>query len=339
MSADPIQGHQRVAALLLSLEPEVARSILQTLREDVVAKVAAAMTQLDPRLTEAKVLDDLYRDLARAVHGEKALRPYPRDELGKLLSDALGSERGGAVLRRIGEEQRRERPFAALEAQPPARVAGVLKQESNAVCAAVLANMGADAAASILRSFEAERAQDVVCRMVLLEARPPALLHKIADELARQIETAPADSPESNADTRLKSLAALLNHCPPELEKGVFESMSRKDAELAQELRELMFTWEEVATIDKRSMQKILGTVDTKTLSIALKACSPAVEQNVLGNLSTRARAIVVEERELAGALPMADVRAARDVIMKSIRTMIESGEFRPHRGGEELVS
>jgi flagellar motor switch protein FliG len=338
MSREPIQGQQRVAALLLSLEPAVARGILQTLPEDVVARVAAAMTEPDPRLGEQQTLGEVYRDLARAVHGPRAMRALPRDELGRLLSDSLGAERGGAVLKRIGETQRREQPFAALEARPPERVAELLAHESNAVCATVLSSMHADAAAAILRLLEAERAQDVVCRMAVLEPRPPALLHKIAEELGRALETATPETSGPDAEGRMTALAALLNNCPPELEKGIFDALSQKDAELAAELRERMFTWEELATIDKRAMQKILGTVDTKTLSIALKACSPAVEQNVLGNLSTRARAMVVEERELAGPMPMTDVRAARQVIMTSIRAMIESGEFRPHRGGEELV-
>jgi flagellar motor switch protein FliG len=85
-------------------------------------------------------------------------------------------------------------------------------------------------------------------------------------------------------------------------------------------------------------MTKILGTVDTKTLSVALKGCSRAVEQNILGNLSSRVRDMVAEERELAGPLPLADVKIAREEVLKSIRALIEAGEFRPNRGGDELV-
>jgi len=86
-------------------------------------------------------------------------------------------------------------------------------------------------------------------------------------------------------------------------------------------------------------MQKILGTVDTKTLSVAIKACSPGVEQNLLGNLSSRVRDMVAEERELAGSMPMSTVLEAREEILRNIRAMIETGEFRPNRGGESLVS
>ena len=103
--------------------------------------------------------------------------------------------------------------------------------------------------------------------------------------------------------------------------------------------REQLFTWEDIGTLNRRAMTKILGTVDTKTLSVALKGCSQAVEQNILSNLSSRVRDMVIEERELAGAMPIADVKLARDEILKNIRALIESGEFRPSRGGDALVS
>ena len=85
-------------------------------------------------------------------------------------------------------------------------------------------------------------------------------------------------------------------------------------------------------------MQKILGAVDTKTLSMALKGCSEPVEENVMSNLSQRVREMVKEERDLIGAVPLSDVITARDEIMRSVRALIESGEFKPSRGGEELV-
>jgi len=85
-------------------------------------------------------------------------------------------------------------------------------------------------------------------------------------------------------------------------------------------------------------MQKILGMVDTKTLSIALKGASVAVEENILGNLSSRVREMVSEEREIAGPMPLSDVQDARNEIMVSIRALIEAGEFRPTRGSDALV-
>jgi flagellar motor switch protein FliG len=100
-----------------------------------------------------------------------------------------------------------------------------------------------------------------------------------------------------------------------------------------------MFTWDDIADVDRRSMQKILGTVETRTLAIALKACNPAVEENITSNLSSRVKDMVIEERELAGSLPMSEVLQAREEIMRSVRALIDAGEFKPQKGGDALVS
>ena len=137
---------------------------------------------------------------------------------------------------------------------------------------------------------------------------------------------------------RLKTVAEILNFSRAEVESKVLQGLGEADDALAAEIREFMFTWEDLAKVDKRAMQKILASVDTKTLAIALKACSEAVQANILSNLSSRVREMVADERELAGPMPMAEVRLARDEIMKAVRALMESGDFRPARTGEELV-
>ena len=108
---------------------------------------------------------------------------------------------------------------------------------------------------------------------------------------------------------------------------------------MAAEIRESMFTWVDLGEVDKRSMQKILASVDTRTLALALKACVPEVEANVISNLSTRVQEMVAEERELAGLVPMTEVLASRAEIMRAVHALIDAGEFKPSRGGEELVA
>lgn len=336
---DSVQGHHRVAAILLSLDPSEATAIMRNMKLDVVDKVANAMLELDPRLTEIGAVDRLYGELARQINGPARIHPCTAKDLEDLLSQSFGPERSRAVLKEIEERRQRERPFSALDAYEPFEIARVLREESSAVAALVLAHLDPAQSAEILRSFDAEPAVDAVRRMATLEPPNPAVLDTIAEDIVSQLENAPAVIGDSDPSARLRQVADLLNNSTTEIEKSVLESLADEDVAMADELREYMFTWEDIATIDKRTMQKILGTVDTKTLSIALKACSPGVEENVLGNLSSRVRDMVAEERELAGAMPMSDVTAARGEIMTNIRAMIEAGEFRPNRGGDELVS
>ncbi|HED63963.1 MAG TPA: hypothetical protein ENJ09_00245 [Planctomycetes bacterium] len=334
-----IDGAQKVAALLLSLDVETRASVLGKMREDVVDRVAAAMLELDPRLTEGGVVDLLKESLAKTVHGQPTIRPLGERDLSEILSRGLGKQRAEALLKGIIERRAVERPFRIIEEHPPHTVGRVLREESNAVAALVLSHLDPGVSAEILKVYDEEQGVDVVKRMATLDPPVPDVLRRIAQLLHEKIQNTPAAIGVTDPAERLKAVADLLNKSKPEMEKGVVEAIAEEDTAIAQELREYMFTWEDVATIDSRTMQKILGTVDTKTLSIALKGCSEEVEANLLSNLSSRVKDMVMEERELAGPVPMSEVLQARDDIMKNIRAMIEAGEYRPAKGGDDLVS
>jgi flagellar motor switch protein FliG len=334
-----IAGPQRVAAFLLSLEPEAAAPILKSLKEDVLAEVARAMVELDPRLSEPGAVERLYRDVALSLHGQKLVRSCDAGELGRILATSLGKAKGDAVLAEIQVRRLKERPFLALEEHAVHRIARVLQEESPAVAALVLAHLAPMQSAEILQLFEKEAATAVVKRMATLVPPGEPVLRTIAADLSERLESLAKKGDEQGPLDRLRSIASLLNSSAPELEKDVIEAIAADDSDMAGQLRDFMFTWEDIASVNKRAMQKILGTVDTKTLSIALKACTAEVEANILGSLSTRVRDMVNEERELAGPQPMPEVQNARGEIMNGIRALIESGEFRPSRGGENLVT
>jgi len=339
MTAGAPQGHHRVAAFLLSLERDAAARVLKTIDPEVVPGVARAMVELDPELGTPKVVDDLWHGIARALNGPRTVRACKEDALLALVAETYGEKRAAQIVEGLRERRRQERPFHALERYPAGLIHRALRDESAAAKALVLSRVSPAVAGEVIRWLDEEEATEVVRRMATLETPPIATMHAIAaslEETLAEMETAP---PVPDPGERLQSVAKLLSYTSPDIEKGVIESIAGEDADLASELRELMFTWSDIASIDKRSMQKILGTVDTKTLSIALKGCAEEIEANVMSNLSERVRAMVGEERDLAGAVPRTEVDSARDEIMKNIRAMIEAGEFSPSRKGEELVT
>jgi flagellar motor switch protein FliG len=334
-----LTGAQRVAAFLLSLDKEAAAEVLQHLSDEVIADIAEAMTELDAEAASSERVDELYVDLARKLTGRPEVRPVVRSELVSILGGSLGEERGRDVISRIEERRMQERPFAALEPFPPEAIARVLQGESPAVAALVLSHLDPTLSAAILTCYEESTALDVVRRMSTLVPPGFSTLRAICGDLVEQLETA-GDVITGAPDParRLKTIAEMLNHTGEGIERAVLSSIESENAEIAQEIRDFMFTWEDLSVVDKRAMQKILGSVNTKTLSIALKACSPEVESNILGNLSVRVRDMVAEERELAGPMPMSEVQHARDEIMQAVRALMDSGEFRPTRAGEDLV-
>lgn len=333
------KGAERVAALLLSLDKGTAAGLMKHLQPDVIAEVADAMTRLAPEHAEPERISAIKVQLARAAHAPAQTRAPKPGELRELLKTSIGDKRADEVVREIQERRAHEHPFQDLEARPADVIARVLKRESPAVVALVLAHFDPELSAKVLASFEPADSLQIVQRMAAIAQVSFETLRGIAQELERQAKAVAAEPTPPDPSWRMRTIADMLNRAGQELEQSVMSGLRNADAETAQQIRELMFTWDDIAELDKRSMQRILGSVNTTALAMALKACAPPVEQNIMANLSTRSRAMVAEERELAGPVPMSQVLSARAEIMQAVRSLMDSGEFKPARGGDDLVS
>lgn len=333
-----LSGPQRAALFLLSLDKQVAAGLMKHLHQGVLIEIAQAMTELDPRLAHSLTSRGLQEELAKTLFTPGALPPGEPSELSDLLGTSFGEKRCEEILREIRERRLHERPFANIEGYPPGAIGRALAQESAAVGALVLAHLDPKQSAGVIATFESAHALDVVRRMAEIVPPPFEVIRAVADDLELAVKKA-AKVAVSDPAQRLRSIAEMLNNSNEAVEKTVMEGIKTADEGLAQKIQKIMFTWGDLAKVDKRSMQKILGAINTSTLSIALKGALPEIEQSVLGNLSTRAKSMVLEEKEAAGALPMANVLAAREEIVASVHQLMQSGELKLNRGGDALVS
>lgn len=334
----PLSGAQKVAAFLLTLDKQAAARVLKNVDPKVLPSIAEAMIELDPRFGDETKLRELYQEVTRVLVRRPGPRPQDDLEVESMFEEALGREKTRGVIGKLEERRRHERPFAFVEREPAELTSRALQEESPAVAALVLAHLQPDLAAEILSGFEPTAAVEIVKRMTTLF--PPAFeaLDAVAQNLHERLTELAKAPTQKEPEVRLKSIAQLLTFSEPKIEKTVLEGLTASDEGVAAQIREFMFTWNDLAGVDKRGMQKILGSIETRTLAIALKASPKEVEDNVLNNLSVRVRQMVADERELAGPMPMNEVQQCRAEIMKSVRALMESGEFTPARAGEDLV-
>ena len=332
-------GAQKAAAFLLSLDKETSAMVMRSLDPKVISKIAEAMSDLDPELCSIEAIDELYSELARKFHQRSGVRPQDDFELFDLLDSSFGADEAKRVIAEIHGRRRREQPFSFIEVAPASLVARVLKEESPAVISLVLSHVAPSASANVLGAFDADQTLEIVKRMTTVT--PPSIetMLTIADDLQERVRAASLVPAPRDQEDSLRTVADMLNFTEAELESAMLSSLEEEGGETASQVRELMFTWDDLATIEKRAMQKILAAIDTKTLSTALKACPEGVADNVLGNLSSRVRDMVMDEKELLGPLPFSDVLQARAEIMTAVRVLVDSGEFSPTRASEELVS
>ena len=337
--ATNIGGAHRVAAFLLSLERDNALEVLRHFDEEVVSEVASAMTELGEEFADAEKVTELYYDLAKQVNAATKITAPSPSQLQVLLEEAFGEDRAGALLGELRRRHEHEQPFAAVEDHLPSSIARALADETPSSCAIVLSHLDPGVSANVVSALDPEFALEAVTKMATLNAPPIGTLQSIARNLEERLVVIASGPVAPDPAARLKTIAEMLNYSTPELERSVLEGLEKDHEEMVGEIREYMFTWTDLAVVDKRAMQKILASIDTRTLAISLKACSADVEDNIASNLSSRVKDMVLEERELAGAVPMSEVLVARGEILKAVHALIESGEFSPARSGEELVS
>ena len=332
-------GAERTAAFILSLDKDSAAELIRHLDERVVVDVVEAMGRLESSMTDADAIKELDKAMVRSLNKPKEARVRSEEELYTMLEQTLGKPQASNLFDKIQQRLVQERPFLSIESEAPVNLFMALEEETDAVAALVLAHVDPSLSAEVLGMFAPERSLEIVKRMATLI--PPSLetLLAIASDFAERVKIVAQRPVAGDPAMRLRSIAEVLNFSEPDVEKSVLEGMDEHDAEAATEIRDFMFTWDDLADVDKRAMQKILASIETRTLSIALKACSPRVEANILDNLSSRVREMVADERELAGAMPMSEVTQERDLIMKAVRALMEAGEFRPTRAGEDLVT
>jgi len=342
------RGSRAVAALLLSLDETSAAGLLKALDPSVLPRVAAAMAELESEASQpkasgpAKTEEGLdWRRLALAFEESRPASPRARDEeeLGAFLQRGLGAERSAAVLEEMRELRQLERPFDKIDGAPPELIVKALAGESTAVRAVVLRYLSPKAAAGVLSRLDADESLRLVQRLSSSE-KPrretvDLVARRLRDELLRLSEQPEPTKPAE----RIRSVAQILKSADKDVGQKVLSELDSKDKPVAEAIRDMMFTWEDLATLERKAMQKFLSTVDTARLALALKGGPAEVEANVLANLSQRVRDMVAEERELLGPRPRTEVDAARTELLKAVQGLVQAGDVSVAMNDEGMVT
>jgi flagellar motor switch protein FliG len=231
----------------------------------------------------------------------------------------------------------RGNPLAPLEQLPPHEVADVLLDENEQLCAIVLSGMRATAAARVFESFPPERRAAVMGRIARSSPPRRELVEEIASSLLARL--APVQ-PSRRGDARGVSAAAqIMNYVSQETETALTQALQQEEETLFQQIDEQRVTMDDLIGIEKKAMQKILASIDTRVLTIALKGAAKEVESAILDNVSKRSRETILEERDLLGAIPLAEVQQARMQLLNQVRALMKSGEVKIQRaGGDDVV-
>ena len=221
---------------------------------------------------------------------------------------------------------------------PGAHAQTVWSAHAGAWLRLVLAHLSAEQAASLLSWLPLDVQSDVAHRIAVMERPSPDVVRNVEEVLANKLANYTEHSSGDTLAGGVVPLVNILNRSNPTTGMAILERLEQTDVDLADEVRRRMFVFEDIVTLDDRTVQLVLREVDTKHLAVALKGTANEVRQKVMGNLSERAAGNLAEEIDLLGPVRLRDVEEARDNVVKVIRALEEAGQIVVSRSADEFV-
>ena len=304
-------GSEASAKIMKHLEPE--------LLEEVTFEIAS-LGSIPPEL-KRQVIEEFFQMVQAKDFISFGGVDYARETLNK----AVGSDKAAEILSKL-ENAIKETPFEFVRKVDPAQVLNFIQDEHPQTIALVLAHLTPAVSAMVLAALPEEMQEDVVYRISSMEQTSPEIIRDVETVLERKL--AAVIRPEMTKVGGVKSVAELLNRVDRATEKNIFSKLSERDPELANEVRGLMFVFDDIVMVTDAGIQRTLKEIDNKDLSLALKAANEEVKDKIFGNMSNRASEMIKEDMEYMGPVRLRDVEAAQSRIVEVIRRLEDAGEI-----------
>ena len=331
---EDMSNQQKAAILFITLGPELSAPVFKHLSDDEIERITleiASQKQVSPA-QKAFVIGEFYQLAMAQDYLSTGGLEYAQDVLEK----ALGSEKAANILSRLTTSLQ-VRPFDFLRKTDPSQLLTFIQNEHPQTSALVMAYLDSDQAAMILTALPPDKQADVAKRIAEMDRTSPDVIREVERVLERKLSSLVTQ--DFTTAGGVKAIVEILNRVDRTSEKAIIETLEVDNPELTEEIKKLMFVFEDIVMIDDRSIQRILRDVDNKDLSLSLKATPKEVADKVFKNMSSRAADMLREEIEFMGPVKIRDVEEAQQRIVNVIRNLEDKGEIVVARGkGEEMI-
>jgi flagellar motor switch protein FliG len=327
-------GRHKAAVLLVALGADHAASVFRHLRDEEVEALSLEMAKLQN--VEPATTEEVFSEFAATIRAYDSFVSGGVEYAREVLERALGPGRAAEIISRLASVIER-RPFEFLRRTPPEQIVTFIRNESPQVIALVIANLHTHLAAQVLAAMPESDQADIAMRIARMGETSPDVVRQVEAVIKLKVENVVQQQEFSTAGG-VKSLAEILNLVDRSTERNVLDSLSNTDEELSEEVRRLLFVFEDIAKLDDRSIQLILREADQKDLALALRGVSDEVKQRILSNMSERGAQMLVEEMEFQPPQRKRVIEEAQGRIVAIVRKLEEAGAVVLSRGEEDAV-
>ena len=331
---EEITGVQKAAILLIALGPDKSSNVFKHLKEDEIEQLTleiANTRSVSPAMKDA-VLDEFYEVCIAQQYIAEGGIGYAKD----LLEKALGSERAKDVIGKLTASLQ-VRPFEFVRKTDASQLLNFIQDEHPQTIALILSYLSSNQASAIISALAPDKQTDVAKRIAQMDRTSPDVIKEVEKVLEQKL--ASLVNQDYTIVGGVDSIVDILNTVDRGTEKHIMESLEIEDPELADEIRKKMFVFEDILSLDDRSIQRVLREVDNNELAVALKGSNEEVQNLIFSNLSKRLATMIREDMDFMGPVRMKDVEEAQQKIVNIIRKLEDSAEIIISRGGgDEIV-
>ena len=334
MSKIKINGRTKAAIMMISLGPEKSSSLMKHFTEEEIEQLTLEIANV--RTIKNEQLDQVIEEFGSLYMAQQYIAQGGIEYAKQILEKALGAESAINIITRLSSNLQ-IRPFDFVRKTEPSQVLNFIQGEHPQTIALIMSYLDPQQAAAIISALPAERQSDVARRIAIMDRTSPEIIREVENVLEKKISS--MGTQDYTIAGGIKAIVSILNKVDRQTEKTILETLEVQDPELSEEIKKLMFVFEDIIKMDDRSIQLVLREVDSKDLSVALKGSSEDVSIKIKKNMSKRAAQMLEEEMAFLGPVRLRDVEEAQQRIVNIIRRLEDSGEIIISRGGgDELI-
>lgn len=331
-TVNDLSGVRKAAVLLLALDSEAAGLVLKTMPTGAVEEVTrelASIGSVPPRLRDEVVTEFYNLAISQSWAVEGGL-----ENARMLLAGSLSKEDADAIMQRISHQVRKT-PFAFLQKAESSNLLTFIQDEHPQTIALIVSHLPFSKASEILGGLPTAKQIEVVKRVANMEQTNPEVITEVEKGLEARLANMLNQSFEKLGG--VTSVAEMLNLTDRTTEKSIMEGLEADDPDLVEEIRRLMFVFEDINLVDDKGIQAVLKEVENDELSLALKTASQDLQDKIFRNMSERAATLISEDMEFMGPVRVSDVESAQQRIVDIVRRLEDAGEIIiSGRGGDK---
>ncbi|MHC4946878.1 MAG: flagellar motor switch protein FliG [Planctomycetota bacterium] len=330
--AEDLDGIVKAAILVLALDNEAARAVLRELPTEIVEEVTRALASLGdvPKDLAEEVVREYYALRVAHRHAKEGGLEYAES----LLRETLDPETADRMIQGI-QTQVQKTPFSFLQRAESENLLTFIQDEHPQTIALIVSHLAHHKASEILSCLSPQKQIEVVRRVANMEQTNPDVIREVEAGLESRLSNMLVHSAEKVGG--IGTVAEMLNLCDRNTEKSILEGIEAEDPDLVEQIRRLMFVFEDILMVNDKGIQAMLKEVDNDELCLALKTASDDLKEKIFTTMSSRAAELIKEDMEYMGPVRLSDVETAQQRIVDVVRRLEDAGEIIiSGRGGEK---